>query len=304
MNSNEFIVKRLERPKGLSDVVIDTDTFNEEDDQFALSYLIRSDDKLNLKAIYAAPFKNHLADTPEIGMEKSYKEISNIVSLCGRPDLKEIAYRGSAQYLKDENTPVDSDAARNLVERAMAQPNDRPLYVVSIGCITNIASAILMQPEIIKKIVIVWLGGHAYHWPDTKEFNMYQDIAAARVVFGSTVPMVHVPCMGVVDHLATCGPEMKHWIVGKNELCDYLYNIVRREEEEVFGKKVWSRVIWDVAAVAWLLNDNFTDDTFMHSPIPTYDNHYSHSDTRHFIKYVYNVNRDAVFEDLFKKLVR
>lgn len=304
MNSNEFILKRLERPKGPVDVVIDTDTYNEVDDQFALAYLIRSDDKLNLKAIYAAPFKNEKADTPAEGMEKSYKEIANIVTLCGRPDLKELAYRGSTQYLQDENTPVESEAARNLVERAMAQPDEQPLYVIAIGCITNVASAILMQPEITKKIVLIWLGGNAYYWPDNREFNLWQDVAAARVVFGSGVPLVQLPCMGVVTHLATTGPELKHWIAGKNELCDYLYNIVRHDEEDVRGRKMWNRVIWDVSAVAWLLHDVFTFDTIEHSPIPTYDGYYVHSETRHFIKYVYHVNRDAIFEDLFNKLAR
>ena len=56
--------------------------------------------------------------------------------------------------------------------------------MVSIGAITNIASAILMNPEIVNRMVVVWLGGHALSWPDTEEFNMVQDIAAARIVFG------------------------------------------------------------------------------------------------------------------------
>ena len=34
-----------------SDVVLDTDTFNEVDDQFALAYLLRNRDKLRLQAI-------------------------------------------------------------------------------------------------------------------------------------------------------------------------------------------------------------------------------------------------------------
>ena len=46
---------RGQKPKGKVDVVIDTDTYNEIDDQFAVAYLIKSDEKLNLKAIYAAP---------------------------------------------------------------------------------------------------------------------------------------------------------------------------------------------------------------------------------------------------------
>ena len=55
-NEKEFmdqakLIKRLEKPAGKIDVVLDTDTYNEIDDQFALAYLIRSDEKLNLKAV-------------------------------------------------------------------------------------------------------------------------------------------------------------------------------------------------------------------------------------------------------------
>ena len=89
------LISRLEKPTGKVDVVIDTDTYNEIDDQFALAYLIKSDDKLNLKAIYAAPFSNHKSSGPADGMEKSYQEIMNVLTLMEREDLKEIVFRGS-----------------------------------------------------------------------------------------------------------------------------------------------------------------------------------------------------------------
>ena len=64
------LLKRLEHPSGRVDVVLDTDTFNEIDDQFALAYLICSKEKLNLQAVYAAPFSNEKAKDPAEGMEK------------------------------------------------------------------------------------------------------------------------------------------------------------------------------------------------------------------------------------------
>ena len=50
------LLHRLEIPTGPVDVVLDTDTANEVDDQFALSYLLASQEKLRVQAIYAAPF--------------------------------------------------------------------------------------------------------------------------------------------------------------------------------------------------------------------------------------------------------
>ncbi|MDD7738877.1 MAG: nucleoside hydrolase [Fusicatenibacter sp.] len=302
--NQEKLLKRLQKPTGPVDVVIDTDTYNEIDDQFALAYLIKSSDRLHLQAIYAAPFSNDKADNAEEGMEKSYEEIGHILDLMEKTEYKKVTYKGSRTYLPSETQPVISEAAEDLVRRAMAQPEDRPLYVVAIGAITNVASAILMEPKICEKIVLIWLGGHAHSWKDTGEFNMTQDIAAARIVFGCEVPLVQLPCMGVVSEFATTEPELVHWLKGKNKLCDYLVENTVNEAHRCGMGKCWSRVIWDVTAVAWLLDERFMDECLEKSPIPEYDDHYGFDPERHFIKYVYHINRDCLFEDLFEKLTK
>ena len=116
--TNEQRIKNLSVPQGRVDVVLDTDAYNEIDDQFALSYMVRSDEKLNVKAIYAAPFTNDKSDGPADGMEKSYNEIFNILTLLGREDLKANVFRGSTAYMPSEKEPVISDAAKDLTERA------------------------------------------------------------------------------------------------------------------------------------------------------------------------------------------
>jgi inosine-uridine nucleoside N-ribohydrolase len=299
---NGNIINKLQKPTGKIDVVIDTDTFNEIDDQFALSYLIKLEDELALKAIYAAPFFNEKSSGPGDGMEKSYEEIMRILKVMGREDYREITYKGSLVYLSNETEAVDSPAARDLVKRAMNRSEDNPLYVIAIGAITNVASAILMEPKIIDKIVLIWLGGNAHDWPDNLEFNLMQDVAAARVVFDSGVPLVQLPCSGVVSAFRTTGPELEYWLRGKNELCDYLVDSVLKEVEKMEGSSCWSRVIWDVTAVAWLLDGNFMSDRLEHSPIPEYDHRYAFDRNRHMIKYVYSINRDQLFEHLFKTL--
>lgn len=298
------LIKRLQKPVGRVDVVLDTDTFNEIDDQFAVAYLVKSDEKLNLRALYAAPFHNGKSTSPADGMEKSYNEIMNILTLLGREDLKRMAYRGSASYLPSETEPVISDAARDLAERAMNYTEDKPLYVIAIGAITNVASALLLNPAIRERIVLIWLGGNGYEWPHNREFNLYQDVAGARLVFGCGVPLVQLPCMGVVSAFATSGPELEYWLRGKNKLCDYLIDMTAAEAKKCCGGDTWTRAIWDVTAVAWLLDGDFMYDRLEHSPIPEYDNHYAFDRNRHLIKYVYCINRDKLFGDLFKKLSR
>ncbi len=299
--TNEQRIKNLSVPAGKMDVVLDTDAFNEIDDQFAIAYLLRSREKLNTKAIYAAPFLNKKASSVQEGMEKSYDEILNILKLM---DEEAAVFKGSEQYLPDENTPVISDAARDLAERVNGYSPENPLYVVAIGAITNVASAILMNPKVAENAVVVWLGGHALHYHDTKEFNMKQDIAAARVVVKSGVPFVQLPCQGVVSSFTLSQPELNCWLKGKNKLADYLTDITIHEMGKRAQNTYWSKVIWDVTAVAWLLNDG---DRFMRSrvitaPLPSYDHLYTTDPCGHPMRYVYDIKKDSLLEDLIKKL--
>ena len=305
MSENADLVKRLQRPDGKIEAVLDTDAYNEIDDQFALAYMLRSADKVDLKAVYAAPFHNQNSKSPEDGMEKSYNEILKILGLAGRDEIKSRVFKGSRTYLPDEDTPVVSDAARDLAERATGRSPEKPLYVVAIGAVTNVASAILMEPEIITRIVVVWLGGHALHWSDTREFNLWQDPDAARVVFDSGVPLVQIPVMGVCSHLHTTIPELEAHVAGRGAIGDYLVETVRSYHSDHFPvPTAWSKVIWDISAVAYLLNESWTPTHLVHSPIVTEQGTWSFDSRRHLIRSAYHVNRDPIFADLFRKLDR
>ncbi len=302
---------RLERPKGIVDVVLDTDAYNEIDDQFAIAYLLKSPDRANVKALYAAPFfsnfsiNNH-STSPEDGMEKSYNEILHLLDLMNRKDMKDVTLRGSTAYLPDEKTPVYSPAACDLAQRAAAYTPEKPLYVLAIGAITNVASALLIDPSVAKNMVIVWLGGNAMHWPDNREYNLIQDVAAARVVYNSEAALVQLPCMGVVNQLTTTGPELEHWLRGKNALCDYLCEHTTKEAEVYAAGKPWSRAIWDISTVAWLLDTDkkWVHDYLMPKPVPEYDFRWAQDPRRSMMRYVYFIRRDQVFEDLFNRLTK
>ena len=299
--TNEQRIKNLSVPKGMADVVLDTDAYNEIDDQFAITYLLKSKDKLNTKAIYAAPFLNEKSVSPKDGMEKSFDEILKLLSLAeGKCDV----FKGAQRYLDNENTPVISPAAQDLVKRAVNYSPEKPLYVVAIGAITNIASAILLNPDVAENTVVVWLGGHAHHYHHTKEFNMYQDVAAARVIMQSGVPFVQVPCMGVADRFTVSKPELEFWLKGKNPLADYLAQNTMDEADGYAKGKAWTRVIWDVTAVAWLLNDSqqFMESRIIPTPVPTYDNVYEENCNGYPMRYVYSIIRDNLMTDLFQKL--
>lgn len=298
----EEMKKVLRLPNRAVDVVLDTDAYNEIDDQFAIAYMLANDDRIKCQAIYAAPFLNNRSESAKDGMEKSYNELVHILTLCKREDMIEKSYKGSESFLVDEKTPVISDAANDLVRRAKSYSRENPLYVIAIGAITNIASALLIDPSIKDNIVIVWLGGNARHWVNTAEFNMIQDIAAARVVFSSGAPLVQLPCEGVVSSFRISETEIDKYLVGKNELCDYLASNVKA----YYGSKegAWTAVIWDVTAVAWLINDGgrYMLDRYEGPIMPEYNRHYSYPDKEGVMKYVFHIKRDELANDLFTKL--
>ena len=59
-------------------VILDTDTYNECDDQFALAYLLKSQERFNIEAITVAPYHHDNNISIIEGNEKSYNEIIKI----------------------------------------------------------------------------------------------------------------------------------------------------------------------------------------------------------------------------------
>jgi len=293
-----FRISRLGRPGRKARMVLDTDTYNEIDDQFALTYALLSPDQLSVEAIYAAPFHNTRSAGPGDGMEKSYEEILRLLDFLGW-SADGFAFRGSTAYIGADRQPQDNDAVRDLIDKARSSADDDPLYVVAIGAITNVASALLLAPEIIEKIVVVWLGGHNLNWPHTREFNLVQDVPAAQVLLDSGAPFVLVPCYGVTSHLLTTLAELNEFIGGTSPVGDYLCQIFKEYRPDSFGA---SSVIWDISTIAWLINPDWVPSDLVHSPLLTDQVTWSVDASRHLIRAANFVHRDPIFRDLFGKI--
>jgi inosine-uridine nucleoside N-ribohydrolase len=292
-------VALLEPPTGPIRMVLDTDTYNEIDDQFALTYALLSPDRLQVEAVYAAPFHNDRSSGPADGMEKSYEEIRRLLARLGHgPDG--FAYRGATTWMQGADQPVPSPAVDDLIARARADGNG-PLYVVAIGAPTNVASALLVAPDILPRIVVVWLGGHASYWPTAAEFNLKQDMHASRLLFESGVPLVHVPCLPVTDHLCTTEAEIDRFVKGQGAIGDYLSATYAACYTDHTGR---SRAIWDLGPIAWLVNPLWAESALTSSPILTSERTWSYDPRRHLVREVRSVDRDAIFRDLFGKLAQ
>lgn len=320
----------LKPPVNKIRAVLDSDTYNEADDQFALAYALKSEDKIDLEAVYAAPFFNGRVTSVKEGMEKSYQEIRKIFELLGR-DPEGKVFKGSENFLKSKEIPQESEAARDLAARAKA--GTQPLYVICIAALTNVVSAILMDPSIIKNMVVVWLGGHPHYWKQTWEFNLKGDFLAAKILFECGVPLIQIPCMGVASNLSTTEYELNHYLNNKSKIGTYLTrNVCGFAKDHIFfGEYNWivdkylegssdypddicgstqysednyaySKIIWDISAVAYLVNPAWVRTITTKTPVLKEDYTWKADESSWDMRVCTYIKRDCVFGDLFHKL--
>ena len=283
-------------PAAAARAVIDTDTYNEIDDQFAVVYALLSPERVRVEALYAAPFHNERSTGPEDGMLQSYAELHRLLDRLPQHRSTPV-HHGARTWLSVPDRPVTSPAATDLVRRAVEA--DAPLFVVTIGAPTNVASALLMEPDIADRIVVVWLGGNPGYWYRAVEFNVEQDINASHVLLDSGVPLVHIPCRNVTEHLRTTQAEIDRFVRGSGAIGDYLADIYAAHFADHFAR---SKVLWDLGAVAWLVNHDWVPTVAVHSPLLTSEGTWSHDPRRHLIREALCVDRDAIFGDLFRKI--
>ncbi|HEX8510043.1 MAG TPA: nucleoside hydrolase, partial [Propionibacteriaceae bacterium] len=136
-------------------VIINTDAKNEADDQYAIVHALLSP-TLDIRGLVPAHFGTERSAR---SMEDSRDEIDLLLELMGRTGQVTVA-NGAATALPDESTPVDSPGARLIIQESKSASADDPLFVTFLGPLTDMASAILLDPAIVgRPVVVVWIGG-------------------------------------------------------------------------------------------------------------------------------------------------
>lgn len=279
-------------------VILDTDTYNQIDDQFAIVYLLKSEEKFNIEAITIAPFyKPQKCIDIKDGQLKSYNEVANILNLINYEN-KNIVYMGATEYFKNQ-VKQENDAINKIIE--VAHKNSKT-YIISIGAITNIALAIEKDPTIVDKIEIVWLGSNSFLYDDNNDFNFIQDIKANQKVFESNVKLNIIPCKNVASELKTTIYEIEHYLKDKGDIGKYFINLVKSEkkgENLKFGRR---KTIWDISAVAYLINKDWFETIEIKRPEISDDGGFIFNKKYNKAKFIKYLDADKIFEDMFKKI--
>lgn len=168
-------------------VIISSDVKNEADDQYAVVHQLLTP-MFDVCGIIAAHFESK-APGSETTMEQSYQELLTLLRATGLDDVP--ALRGCTAPLRDEDDAPASEGVDFLIREAL-RDDPRPLYVTCQGALTDVAAALRRCPEIGERLTVVWIGGFPY--PNGgPEFNLMQDVAAARIVMASKAAVWQLP---------------------------------------------------------------------------------------------------------------
>jgi len=267
----------------LKKIIIDSDTANEIDDQYAITYAVLSE-SFDIRGFTAAHFGK------DGSMENSHEEILHVLNLLGKKDDYPVL-PGAVEAFADHSTPRDSESARFIIREALKA--QEPLHIICIGPLTNLASAYLIEPAIERKVMCLWLAGK--QWPEGGLFfNNKNDIIAAQVIFASGIDLTLIPAVGTADKLKIRLKDRVH-IEGRRLIGNYLWKLFMRR----FGLP---KAIYDVAAVAALKIPLACTTVTAPRPELRNDGTYTHKYAHDTITVVTDINAGLIKKDFFASL--
>jgi purine nucleosidase len=237
-------------PKARARVIIDNDFGGDPDGLFQLAHQLLSP-SAEVRGIIGS---HHYADgfygypgTPEHACA-AVEELLAVMNLKGKIPV----YRGANERIGKEGAPVPSDAARFIVQEAMRDDAKTPLYIACGAGLTDLASAYLMEPEIGKRIRLVWIGGREHEGiasppPGAQEveYNLGIDLKAGQIIFNqSGIPIWQVP-RDAYRQAVVSYAELRHRMKKEGRLSGFLIGRLRELMKRADGSLGEAYVLGD-----------------------------------------------------------
>lgn len=284
-------------PEKRSRVIVNTDAKNEADDQYAIVHALLTP-SFELHGIIPAHFGTRNPKFPN-SLQASHDEVDLLLRLM---DLTgQVRVEPGARYaLTDEKTPQPSPGAEFLIEEAM-KDDPRTLSVLFYGPLTDMASALLMEPRIAERPVrVVWIGGG--EWPTGgREYNLSNDIHAANVIFKSNLEVWQVPST-VYRQVAVSYAELFQKVYPQGALGRYLVDQLL-EYNTIHTPEIEYRSLGDSPAVGVVMYPN--GGRWSWQPAPEFDiqsMNYIHTGRSRPIRVYETFDARFLMEDFFAKL--
>lgn len=283
-------------------VILDTDAANEADDQYAIVQALLSP-RLDIHAIVAAHFGE---EKSAHSMLDSYEEIQRILRIMnkGTNAFDVPVFMGAERAMEAGGKAQPSEGSAAIVKEAMRE-SAAPLYVLSLGALTNVASALIEEPQIAGRMTLIWIGGNAYPeggW----EYNLKNDVRAAQHVFQSDVPLWQVP-RNVYQMMLVSVAELAVRVRPWGEIGEYLFSHLVEWGQTFWGKRSAQRTgecwfLGDSPAVGLVLNEHEFHYRVRRAPRILPDMRYADAEAGREIRVYESVNSRFILEDLYAKL--
>ncbi|NLE14399.1 MAG: nucleoside hydrolase [Spirochaetales bacterium] len=280
-------------------VITNTDAKNEADDQFAIVHALLSPKFENVGFIAA-----HYGITRhQDSMQQSYRELETIFEKMGFPS-DGLLFHGCERPLASKTELLPSEGASLIIEEAM-KDDPRPLYVLFLGPLTDLASAYLQEPRIANRLTAIWIGGGAYP-SGSIEYNLSNDIHAANVVFSSTIPVWQVP-KNVYEMIPVSLAELEQKVYPHGEIGAYLLDQLNEHAHEEGPRKSVFRsgetwVLGDSPAVGLVLYEHRYEFDWVPAPLIGMDMQYVHTGLNRPIRVYRRIDPRLILEDFYSKL--
>lgn len=276
-------------------VILDTDVKNEVDDQFAIVHAMLTE-SFDVRAIIPAHFGNSKSQTSQAD---SYEEAVLVLEKMGKSNDVAL-YNGAKEAIPDEETPVSSPGAQIIIKEAMSD-DERPLYISFLGPLTDMASALLIEPKIADRdITVIWIGGGDYPnggW----EYNLKNDVNAANVVFKSNVRLWQVP-RSVYRMMPVSFAELRDRVYPYGEIGKYLTENVISFNNAQKSRPTEYRILGDSPSVGLMMFGDCGEWDEIPRPEFDSDMKYIHTQSDRNLRVYKNINSRFILEDLYAKL--
>ena len=187
-------------------IIIDTDPG--QDDAVAILFALGASDRLDVRAITAVAGNVPLSLTAKnarIVLGWASRTDIPVYAGCPRPLVREPV---TAEHvhgetgldgvpLEEPKVELANGHAVDFLIKALGNARPASITLCLLGPMTNLAAALVQDPDIRRGIKEVVLMGGGYqvrgNVTPNAEFNVYADPEAAAVVFGSGIPLVVLP---------------------------------------------------------------------------------------------------------------
>jgi purine nucleosidase len=291
-------------------VILDTDCNNELDDQHALAYMVFNGDVFDIEGITVNNTRSGG------GIDGHYDEAVRVLTLCSRhPQIT--VYKGATASYDEivgdiENPGFDGSEAVDFIIKQAKMKSDRPLVLLPVGKLTNIALAIKKDPSIIPNIRVVWLGAN---YPEPGEYNLDNDITSVNPVIDSGVRFeivtvrygkpsgtdaVKASIEEIKRIMPGKGPHISPAIEGRHggsftNFGDYSIDLFVNYKQD-------SRPLFDMAAVAIVKNGQWADRVELPAPKLVGNGWEDRPENPHKIVIWENFDRDGIMNDFYDRM--